>query len=91
MYGNVRTNVLHYIRQYVRTKITVEKKSKLVYNIYKEIFMKQKDFMVRVKQEIYHKLILKRAELITKNNANFTMSEVIEILLLEAGMYERMQ
>lgn len=50
--------------------------------------MKEKDFMVRVKQEIYHKLVLKRAELITKNNANFTMSEVIEILLLEAKYYE---
>ena len=50
--------------------------------------MTEKDYMVRVKESIYHKLVLKRAELIAQYKSNYTLSEVIEILLLEANIYE---
>ena len=45
--------------------------------------------MVRLSDKVYKDLIMKRAEFINKFNANYTMSEVIEILLLEANIYEQ--
>lgn len=44
--------------------------------------------MVRLDDEIYTKIVLKRAELIAKYKAHYTVSETIEVILLEANAYE---
>lgn len=52
---------------------------------------KETQHMVRITDDLYKKLVMKRAEYINKFNANYTMSEVIEILYLKANIYEERQ
>ena len=46
------------------------------------------DHMIRLKHKVYLRICEKRVEYMKKFKANYTISEVIEILLLEANIYE---
>lgn len=50
--------------------------------------MNEKDHMIRLKKEVYLKLTQKRLDLMKKYRVNYTLSETVEICILEANMYE---
>lgn len=47
--------------------------------------------MIRLNDEVYKKLIIKKAEFMNKYGFNYTLSDTIEICMLEANMYEDQQ
>lgn len=48
----------------------------------------EKNHMIRLKTEVYHKLCIKREQMKQKYNTNYTLSEIIEICLLAEDLYE---